>query len=189
MASITWSQFQPVLSTVTAFQDPVYETHVNTEHFISIYREILESLDGQDSASYVDFYFEPSPINTSVYLFVDEDAKLDFRDFAYEKGLIPDMKEIIESESAAEKHARNNKPTATPKKSSIKKNPNPNSHPNPHPKHKAYPLNKSFLQERKVQETLDKLQQRLQHENDPTTIKCIQEKIIRTKSHLTKYNL
>ncbi|CAH6418161.1 Hypothetical protein HVR_LOCUS36 [uncultured virus] len=105
--SITWESFQPELNKVDMFEDPVYESYIEKDQFLEIYFTILKALDGSDLSSYIDFYFQPSPINPSIYIFVDENAKLDFRDFAYEKGLIPEMKEIIESESRQEKLNRN----------------------------------------------------------------------------------
>jgi len=107
MEGITWEFFsRSRLSEVLLFEDPLYSAYVEKETFLELYRPVLESLDGGDMCSYVDIYFAPSPLNPSLYLFVDEDARLDFRDYATELGLIPPLVEALEGESRQEKSRR-----------------------------------------------------------------------------------
>jgi hypothetical protein len=74
--TVTWVSFcEKTLATVSTFEDPVYSNHVIKELFIEMYEPLLVSLDGSDMTSFVDLFFEPSPIDKSRYIFKDEDAK------------------------------------------------------------------------------------------------------------------
>jgi len=87
--SLTWDKFQTTKAkTVSIFEDPVYSTYVTKDIFIEMYGACLETLDGDDETAFVDFYFEPSPLNNSIYIFRNEEAKLDFRDLAIESVLL-----------------------------------------------------------------------------------------------------
>lgn len=108
----TWHQFVSRPEThAEMFQDPLYETYITSELFVDIYKSLLETLDGRDMTSYFDFFYEPSHVNKSVYVFKDENAKLDFRDFAEDLGLIPKIKHVIVGEDHNDRRARemNNK--------------------------------------------------------------------------------
>ena len=163
--TVTWANFESQLNNIDMFEDPVYESYVDKEQFLDIYIKVLRTLDGTDLSSYVDFYFQPSPINSSVYIFVDENAKLDFRDFAYEMGLVPEMKEIIESESKQEKINRNKKPV---KIKVIKIKP------------------KKLTKDDRVRMTIEKLSGKLEKESNPEIRKKLQDKLIRTQIHMPK---
>lgn len=178
-ASLTWIQFKTnSLSNIDIFEDPVYSTYIGREIFIDMYGKVLETLDGSDMSSYIDFYFELSPINNTIYLFKDEDAKLDFRDFAIELGLIPEIKEIMEGESKTDKEKRNfNRPSIVtnteipPTKLSINKGKTQRS---------TIIRNKS----KQAQITIDKLMTRLKTETDPAVRSNIERKIENTLKHI-----
>ncbi len=101
---LTWSKFDP--TSITLIEDPLTSNHLVVESFIDIYGPLLETMDGRDMASYIDFYFERSHANQLVLVFTDENARIDFREEAEMMGLIPSMKAVMEGESAQEKADR-----------------------------------------------------------------------------------
>ncbi len=101
---LTWSKFDP--TSITLIEDPLTSNHLVVESFIDIYGPLLETMDGRDMASYIDFYFERSHANQLVLVFTDENARIDFREEAEMMGLIPLMKTVMEGESAQEKADR-----------------------------------------------------------------------------------
>jgi hypothetical protein len=106
MYRITWKSFSPLSGEIKSVDDPVSSSQMDFESFVEIYGALLETLDGRDMSSYVDFYFEKSACNSSLLVFVDENARLDFRDEAILMGLIPPMRDIMEGEDAEEKRLR-----------------------------------------------------------------------------------
>ena len=97
MYSITWSKFN--VTSVCLVDDPITSGQMAIESFIEIYEPLLLTLDGRDLSSYVDFFFERSACNNSILVFVDEDAKLDFRDEAIHMQLIPPIGDVMVGES------------------------------------------------------------------------------------------
>lgn len=85
---ITWTT---VLAdkTIKTIQDPVSFSCIDKEVYHDSYKQFLLTLDGQDLTSFVDFYFQKSPVDKTHLEFVDEDARLDFFDFLHDHGLIP----------------------------------------------------------------------------------------------------
>lgn len=159
MYRITWKTFDN--SGLEAVDDPIGSGHLSIQSFISIYGTLLETLDGRDMSSYVDFYFERSVCNSSLLVFVDENAKLDFRDEAILMGLIPEMKEIMEGEPATDKKTRQNKDIQ---------------------KQKLSKPTESWLEKQKkivmsAQKSLDVLDQKLKQETDEGKKQKIQSKI------------
>ncbi len=102
--TIVWSRFD--IGSVTSVEDPISSGTMAIESFIQIYEPLLITLDGYDMSSYVDFFFERSPCNRCILMFVDENAKLDFRDAAIEMELIPPIIEIMVGESEDDKYQR-----------------------------------------------------------------------------------
>ena len=93
---------------VECIEDPIYSFPVNKTCFFSTYETLLESLDGRDMSSFIDFFFEHSIVNKKILVFIDDDAKEDFRVLAEELKLIPELYEICEGESKDEKQERIN---------------------------------------------------------------------------------
>jgi hypothetical protein len=156
------------------FEDPMYSTPVAKEIFVEIYGRCLETLDGEDEVSFVDFFFEPSPVNNTLYLFRNEDARLDFRDLAIELGLIPEVIEIMEGESKAEKAAR--KGAAVSYKAE-----------NPKPKPKKTednPLPNVQFRTQQAQKTLERLMLKLKEETEPKVRESLERKIAQTLKYL-----
>ena len=91
---------------VVAIQDPVYDSYLDKDAFFDIYLMLLQTFDGTDADAYVDLFFEPSPVNMSILIFVDEDAKSDFADLAIEMKLIPEIAETCAGESREDKLLR-----------------------------------------------------------------------------------
>ena len=91
--SLVWSEVD--LTAITSIQDPVYSNQIETAEFVRIYGVILQTLDGRDASSFVDFFFHPCRLNQSNLIFVDNDAREDFRDFAIEEGILPPLIDII----------------------------------------------------------------------------------------------
>lgn len=80
--------------TIQTIQEPVCEQYVSKDDFDVGYRAFLVTLDGRDCASFVDFFWQRSPVNSSCLEFVDRDARMDIYDFLRDEGLIPDMKRV-----------------------------------------------------------------------------------------------
>ena len=66
--------------------------------FIDLYGLILNYLDGKDLSSYFTFFFKPDIIDTTTWIFVDEDAREDFTDWCIEENLLPTLKEAHQGE-------------------------------------------------------------------------------------------
>lgn len=81
-------------NTIRTFQDPVSLSCIDKTVYHHSYKEFLETLDGRDMTSFVDFFFQKSPTDRTHLEFVDEDARLDFFDFLRDHNLIPDFDKI-----------------------------------------------------------------------------------------------
>ena len=101
---MTWKNYD--WKKIDQIRDPVYESYIPVREFLQIYEPLLYTLDGRDLSSYIDFFFRPSPVNKGILEFCDEDARLDFRDFAEEMGLIAKLEEIMEGEDSKDKLKR-----------------------------------------------------------------------------------
>jgi len=102
--SYTFSSFN--WGSVYSIQDPIYMSYLDKEVYFEIYGSLLKELDGRDSDSFIDLFFEISKINSSILVFIDDDAKEDFADLAVDMKLIPDIKELCEGESKEDKLKR-----------------------------------------------------------------------------------
>jgi hypothetical protein len=76
------------------FQCPISGAIVHITTYSDLYGPFLETLDGRDLSSYIDFFYRKSPVNQLLWEFVDEDARLDFIDLCQEIGLMPDIQRI-----------------------------------------------------------------------------------------------
>lgn len=68
------------------FEDPTGQGFVPKASFEEVYGPVLEQLDGQDCSSYIDFFFEETHLCKGSWAFQNEDARLDFFDFAKDEG-------------------------------------------------------------------------------------------------------
>lgn len=166
--NLTWTAFQLIKNSVHLIQDPICSSYIETDSFINLYGELLTTLDGSDMSSYLDFFFEKSPINTSIYMFIDEDAKEDFRDLAEEMNLIPKFKEVCEGESAQEKAKRIQKISTSHKENNIS------------------PMEKNHKKINQMQKTLLELTKKIASSTDIEVIKRFQEKMRKIEEFLKK---
>ncbi len=102
--SLTFSKYK--WDSILSIQDPVFESYLDIGSFFDIYLSLLETLDGSDADSFVDLFFSRSPVNLSILIFIDEDARSDFADSAIEMKLIPDITETCQGESREDKLRR-----------------------------------------------------------------------------------
>ncbi len=93
-------------SDIDAFEDPVYGTIVPRCTYLEIYGSILQTLDGSDMTSHVNFFFRRCPLNFSILRFTDDDTKHDFYEEAKLAGILPPLHEIHQGESEKDKLRR-----------------------------------------------------------------------------------
>jgi hypothetical protein len=107
MSNLTWLKFsQNGLSRIELISDPITDGLLSKECFLSVYQPLMETLDGSDMSSYIDFFFEISRFNNTILLFIDEEARLDFQDLALDLNLIPELIEIMQGESRKDEAKR-----------------------------------------------------------------------------------
>jgi hypothetical protein len=143
-----------------------------------MYEKVLQQFDGSDMTSYLDFFFVPSPLNRRIWTFVDDDARLDFRDSALEMGLIPSLNEVMEGEDKDRKIERDRKEKImmdNERAKNIQRSKNEK-------KQKNVDSKKGKIGKRlnTSQITIDRLMNRLKIETDPIVRENIQNKIERT---------
>ena len=92
---LTWNNAQEY---VLFIPDPLTNTPLLKSQFIDLYGIILNYLDGKDLSSYFTFFFKPDIIDTTTWIFVDEDAREDFTDWCIEENLLPTLKEAHQGE-------------------------------------------------------------------------------------------
>ena len=93
--NLTWYNAQEY---VLFLPDPLTNTPLLKSQFIDLYGLILNYLDGKDLSSYFTFFFKPDIIDTTTWIFVDEDAREDFTDWCIEENLLPTLKEAHQGE-------------------------------------------------------------------------------------------
>ena len=79
---------------ITECIDPLTDCILEKAQFQSVYRPILEQIDGRDYAQSVEFFFCPCPTTPTCITFVDQEAKDDFVEWAVEAGILPSLKDI-----------------------------------------------------------------------------------------------
>lgn len=112
--NLTWENAQND-SSIQTFEHPLTEMVMSKEQFKESFEPVLNQLDGSYMSSYIDFFFEESPVEQGHLKFRDDDAKQDFLDLAKEKECIPSIKEVQEGENEKEKHQRKQKECHTRK--------------------------------------------------------------------------
>lgn len=85
--SLVWSE----VTSDSEFECPVTGGSLPIETYEEMFGGFLRTLDGRDMTSFVDFFFQRSPVNECRWEFKDEDAKLDFIDLCKEMALLPDL--------------------------------------------------------------------------------------------------
>lgn len=95
-----------IVKHVTLVEDPIFCSPVDVDGFISVYKEILDTLDGSDAESKVSFFFEFSRVNSSQLCFRNDKTRSFFLEEAEERKLVPRLVEVCEGETAEEKLKR-----------------------------------------------------------------------------------
>jgi hypothetical protein len=98
MKNITWKKVL-LEKDITAIEDPITGSEYCKHYYYSIYGKVLDELDGKDEISYVDFFFERHPIRPFCLVFIGENEKFDFMDWARDFNIIPSMKQIQDGET------------------------------------------------------------------------------------------
>jgi hypothetical protein len=81
-------------NSIKSIQEPICELYISIRDFDKAYRKFMITLDGRDMTSFVDFFWQRSPIDSSCLEFVDKDARLDIYDYFRDTNLIPDMHKV-----------------------------------------------------------------------------------------------
>jgi hypothetical protein len=157
--SIIWRKFNPAAYEV--FEDPIFG-QIDRDSFLDSYGPLLITFDGRNVATFIDFYFESSPLNRSVLVFRDAPRRDRFLREAQRMELVPGFKELTTGESDVAVEQRKSRP--------------------PKVRDEAKMLIHS-------QQTLDKLTKKLAQEMDIERRRALQEKIQRITAFLaTKHN-
>lgn len=93
--NLTWNDAEEY---VLFLPDPLTNTQLIKSQFIDLYGIILNYLDGRDLSSYFTFFFKPDIIDTTTWIFIDEDAREYFTDWCIEENLLPTLKEAHQGE-------------------------------------------------------------------------------------------
>lgn len=102
---LTWSGAR-ARGDIHSFEEPLLGFAVDKQSFEQSYGPLLETLDGGDLVSWVDGFFQPSPLNAGHWEFIDASVRQDFVEAAEEMGLSASLQEVCEGESAADKARR-----------------------------------------------------------------------------------
>lgn len=174
-SKLVWSE--GLHSRISLFEDPITGGRLAWESFIETYGKLLETLDGRDMSSYVDFFFEPSSLDTSIWVFVDEDAKLDFRDEAILMGLVPPIVDVMAGEDHTDAEERKERERAK-EEQRRKQQKMPTS-----------AAEKKRKQLMNAQLTVDKLSRQLLEEKDEKKIAALKSKLEKTLRVLSKHTV
>lgn len=93
--NLTWQVAQDY---VLFLPDPLTNTKLCKQQYIDLYGKVLNYLNGSDLSSYFTFFFKPDIIDSTIWNFVDEDAREDFTDWCIEENLLPTLKEAHQGE-------------------------------------------------------------------------------------------
>ena len=92
---MTWQNAEDY---VLFLPDPLTNTQLCKKQYVELYGKILNYLDGSDLSSYFTFFFKPDIIDSTIWNFVDEDAREDFAEWCTEENLLPTLKEAHQGE-------------------------------------------------------------------------------------------
>ena len=106
--NILWSDIEND-NTILLLEHPVYECLIEKEEYFKEFSKVLELLNGETMSDYVDFFFTRDRISSNSLVFIGENEKQDFYDWAVECNCIANLKELHEGESKEEKTKRHNK--------------------------------------------------------------------------------
>lgn len=90
---VTWEMVMRDTS-IRSIQEPISQLFIDKTDFNSAYLVFLDSLDGSDMSSFVDFFWQKSALDRTCLEFIDEDSRLDIYDYLLEHDLIPEMDKV-----------------------------------------------------------------------------------------------
>ena len=93
--NLTWQNVQDY---VLFLPDPLTNAQLGKQQYVELYGKILNYFDGSDLSSYFTFFFKPDIIDSTIWKFVDEDAREDFAEWCTEENLLPTLKEAHQGE-------------------------------------------------------------------------------------------
>ena len=169
---------------IDCIEDPILSNFYMDKHnFFSIYQPLLETFDGRDLTSYIDFFLKNSVTNNRLLVFSDDDTKEDFRSLADEMNLIPSFIEICEGESPEEKLRRSLSSDFLLAKPKEEDNNDKRQKQKEKQKDKLKISNedKEHLKLKQTQDTLNILLEKLNNETNEDNRRKITEKISRIK--------
>ena len=103
--SLTFSKCN--LQSFDLISDPITDGFMSVQCFLATYQPLMETLDGRDMSSFVDFFFQTHPCNSTILTFTDEDAKFDFLDAAIDMKLVPALFDVMRGEDQKDVEFRN----------------------------------------------------------------------------------
>ena len=171
--SYTWTTFQ--WASVHCIEDPIFTSYIPTKQYFCLYQPLLETFDGSDPDSFIDCFFERSPLNPGLLLFVDDDSRLDFHDMAIEMNLALPMKEVCEGESAKQKQIRKLKEKQ--------------KHNQKQKKRKMTMEEKKQIKYKQMLSSMDKIRERLENEESPDIRQRLSEKLERMSVFVERHSV
>ena len=90
-------------NTINSIEHPLTEWCMPKQEFFNTFKNVCVLLNGETMSDYVSFFFKRDVINSSHLKFTDNDAKMDFLDWAIEEKCLPSIKEFCASETKKEK--------------------------------------------------------------------------------------
>ncbi len=110
-SKITWDSIKNNKK-INLLEHPVYGSLIDKFEFEKEFSLLLNELNGEGKYptpdSYLGFFMETNPCITTSLKFIGEDEKADFIDIAIEKGLMPTLREIHQSEDFQQETTRKN---------------------------------------------------------------------------------
>lgn len=79
---------------VTLFEHPVYDCLIDKNEYYKEFSKILDLLDGETMTDYIDIFFRRDAVFESALIFIGDNEKLDFYEWAVEVKCIPTLGEI-----------------------------------------------------------------------------------------------
>ena len=90
---VTW-QLAMKDSSIKSIQEPISEMIICKKEFNDAYNKFMDTLDGRDMTSFVDFFWRRSAIDSSSLEFIDRDTRMDIYEYLRDEDLIPDMEQV-----------------------------------------------------------------------------------------------
>jgi hypothetical protein len=176
--TIKWTDVN--IKMIDLFQDPTYESYIEATEFVKIYGPILKTLNGIEQNDYFDYYFCQSPLNSSIYEFVDRRIRKKFRELAEKSKIVPSLKEVSEGENSSLKKTNlisQGENSSLKKTNLISQGENHKDIIRRRPSTEFKEQPRIIIDKEKLIQKIDTLASRLQNETDPHMQEIIGNKI------------